>query len=307
MQSLAVNLVSRYKLHDKTIIEVGCGKGEFLKMLCELGHNRGVGFDPSYVEERGVTTEQVTFIQDLYSERYANYQGDLVCSRHVLEHIQYPAELVASLRRSIGDRSGTVVFFEVPSVTWILRNLVFWDIFYEHCSYFSPGSLTRLFTVCGFDVVRVTEAFGGQYLCLEAFPQDEAREAELAGLGNPQKVADAVVHFATHCQDRMKALQRQLFDGMKRGDRRCVIWGAGAKGVTLLNTLDIPLECIEFVVDINPRKQGMYVPGSGQQIVPPDFLKTYLPNTIFVMNPNYYGEIQDTVASMGICAELISL
>lgn len=307
LQDLAVNLVSRYELYNKTIIEIGCGKGEFLTMLCELGHNRGIGFDPSYVEGSGVVMERVTFIRDFYSERYANCQGDLVCSRHVLEHVQYPAELIASLRRSIGDRPGTVVFFEVPDVTWILHNLTFWDIFYEHCSYFSPGSLARLFTTCGFYIVGITKSFGGQYLWLEAFPRDETEEAELAGMGSPQEIAHAATRFAVHCRDKMETVRRQLFDGMERSGRRCVIWGAGAKGVTVLNTLDIPPERIEFVVDINPRKQWMYVPGTGQQIVPTDFLKTYLPEAIFVMNPNYLDEIRDTIADLGISAELVSL
>jgi len=68
--------------------------------------------------------------------------------------------MITTLRNSITDDLGTIVFFELPNVMWILRHLTFWDIFYEHCSYFSPGSLTRLFNRCGFRIIRVTEAFG---------------------------------------------------------------------------------------------------------------------------------------------------
>src|SRR5579859_3841448 len=43
---LAADLVDRYDLRGKTVAEIGCGKGEFLGMLCELGDNAGIGFDP---------------------------------------------------------------------------------------------------------------------------------------------------------------------------------------------------------------------------------------------------------------------
>src|SRR6266850_2309832 len=51
-QTLADHLISRYELKGKSVVEIGCGKGEFLALLCSLGHNRGVGFDPTYVDGR---------------------------------------------------------------------------------------------------------------------------------------------------------------------------------------------------------------------------------------------------------------
>ncbi len=303
MESLARDLINRYSLYNKEIIEIGCGKGEFLTMLCQTGHNRGIGFDPSY-EANGTASDQVTFIQDFYSERYANYQADLICCRHVIEHIQYPAQLVANLRQSIGDRSGSVIFFEMPNVLWILRNLTFWDIFYEHCSYFSPASLRHLFTENGFRVVRVTEAFNGQYLWLEACPEGGIKGAGVTTGQGPQEIAGAVADFVRDYPGKMDGLRQQL---LERRGRRTVIWGAGAKGVTILNTLAIPLEAIEFVVDINPRKWDKYIPGMGQRIVPPAFLKSYLPDKIFVVNPNYLPEIKNMVAEMGFSTQLIPL
>ena len=167
-QRLAERLIDEYDLHGREIIEIGCGQGEFLALLCELGGNRGVGFDPAYVEGwvDSSTGDQITFVKDFYSEKYSHVHGDFVCCKMTLEHIQDTAIFVRTVRRSLGDRGDTIVFFQVPDVTRILRDVAFWDIYYEHCSYFSPGSLARLFRTCGFDVIRLATEYDGQYIMI---------------------------------------------------------------------------------------------------------------------------------------------
>ncbi|MBI1878027.1 MAG: class I SAM-dependent methyltransferase, partial [Chloroflexi bacterium] len=173
-ESVARHLIERYDLRDKEIIEIGCGKGDFLILLCELGGNHGIGFDPSYVPDLNLEagTEPITFIQDFYSERYANYKADLICCRHVLEHISSPRDFLSSVRYSMGNRFGSVVFFEVPNVLFTLRDLGIWDLIYEHYSYFSPNSLSQLFAGCGFDICDLTETYQGQFLSIEARPAE---------------------------------------------------------------------------------------------------------------------------------------
>jgi len=70
-KELAQNLIDRYDLHGKDIIEIGCDKGDFITMLCEMGDNRGVGFDPAYVPGRhpSPAVDRLTFITDFYSEK----------------------------------------------------------------------------------------------------------------------------------------------------------------------------------------------------------------------------------------------
>ena len=86
---LAHRLVDRFDLHDKDILEIGCGKGEFLLRVCELGNNRGVGVDPSVVLDRvrGPAADRVSFIADLYRKQHADLPADFVICRHTLEHI----------------------------------------------------------------------------------------------------------------------------------------------------------------------------------------------------------------------------
>jgi hypothetical protein len=60
-----------------------------------------------------------------------------------LEHIAPTGDFVGAVRRAVGDDPQTVVFFQVPDVIRILKEQAFWDIYYEHCNYFSAGSLAR--------------------------------------------------------------------------------------------------------------------------------------------------------------------
>lgn len=302
-RSLATRLINRHDLRDRDIIEIGCGKGDFLFMLCELGHNRGVGFDSSYVSQSHHNQVQVKFIQDFYSERYADYQADFICCRHVLEHVQNPEDLLNPLRKTIGDRWNTSVFFEVPNSLHTFRHLAIWDIIYEHCSYFTPVSLTRTFSASGFRVNAVSEEFDGQFLSLEATPSAQPADITENPSVEVEQLARDLKAFAASF-DRKVATWKYQLEQMRQKGQRAVVWGTGSKGVTFLNLLGLH-ELVEYAIDINSRKQGMYVPGTGQQIVPPQFLPNYQPEVILVMNPIYQAEIQQITQDLGLNPEII--
>jgi SAM-dependent methyltransferase len=124
---LARRLINRYDLRNKTILEIGCGQGEFLILLCKLGNNRGIGFDPAYDRQRPRQFDptRITFISDFYTEQYTHLHGDFVCCKMTLEHIPNPAEFVSTVRRSLADRYDTVVFFQVSNAASILREVAF--------------------------------------------------------------------------------------------------------------------------------------------------------------------------------------
>jgi hypothetical protein len=304
---LATRLIDQYNLHGKAIIEIGCGQGEFLTMLCQLGDNRGIGFDPAYdnVRSQSQAQDRVTFIKDFYSEKYAHYHADFVCCKMTLEHIQHTADFVGTVRRSLGDQSNAIVFFQVPDVTRILQELAFWDIYYEHCSYLSLGSLARLFRHCGFDVVSLAKEYDGQYLMIEAKPGDGKGGVSLEQEDDLDDVARDVTYFSQNYPRKLDSWRRELRN-LNQARRRTVIWGAGSKGVSFLTALDIQDE-IEYAVDINPHKHGTYMAGTGQEIVAPEFLKEYRPDVVIVMNPIYCNEIRQDLDGMGCTAELRSV
>ena len=304
---LAKQLIDQYHLHDKDVIEIGCGKGEFLSLLCEIGNNRGVGIDPAFIDERNPSSArtQVTFIKDFYSEKYADYKGDFVCCKMTLEHIPNTEDFVSMVHRSLADKTDTVVFFQIPNTRRILKDNGFWDIYYEHCSYFADVSLTYLFQNCGFEVLKVWTDYDDQYLMIEARPGAGGIQTVLPNREQLQRLADEVDLFTSSVEKKTASLKEKL-SLWKDHKKKVVIWGGGSKGVAFLTKLGINSE-IEFAVDINPYKKGTFMAGSGQQIVSPTFLEDYNPDVVIVMNPVYVKEIDDSLRNMGLAPELLAL
>jgi SAM-dependent methyltransferase len=299
--NLIDRLIGRYNLRNKDVIDIGCGKGEFLLLLCRRGDNRGVGFDTSY-QGNGDGNDSVKIIRDFYSDKYAHYKADLVCSRYVFEHIERPKAFLEMVRKAIG-RHGSVVYFEVPNVSLILRDLSVWDIIYEHCCYFCLSSLERVFSVCGFDVLDLYQGYQGQFLGIEAIPGNGRTRSSGRYKKNLQEIGDEVERFVGNNHKQIQSWQSRL-KNIAAMDKRAVLWGAGAKGVSFFNMLGIT-DQIRYVVDINPRKHGKYIPGTGQQIVSPEFLREYKPDILVLANPIYKSEIQRTVKTLGINPEFM--
>jgi cyclopropane fatty-acyl-phospholipid synthase-like methyltransferase len=302
-KGLAEHLVESYDLRGKRVLEIGCGKGEFLQLICELGNNQGVGVDPSYVPERMPASSHVGFVQDFYENHtHLTQDADFVVCRHTLEHIQPVQAFLQLIRTSMNAHAQTLLFFELPNVERVLNERAFWDIYYEHCSYFSLESLARLFSACGFEVLELYKDFGDQYLMLTARPADKSI---VAAEDAAEQLAGEVTRFKETIPQVLEAWKRQLKQANAQG-KRTVIWGAGSKGVAFLTTLGIRDE-IAYAVDINPFKQGKFMPGTGHEVVAPGFLKAYRPDTVLIMNPVYLGEVRRDLQALGLDPELIPL
>ncbi len=305
-EDLARRLIGTYDLRGKDIIDVGCGKGDFLRLLCRLGNNRGVGFDPSYVPEPGDLSDggTLTFVREFYSEKHWLYKADLVSCRQVLEHIPTPREFVATIRRSIGNRPHTALYCEVPNALYTLRDMGIWDIIYEHCSYFSARSLSHLFSSGGFDIVKVREMFGGQYLGLEGRIAAGTTGSAVDEWISRGEMARLVETFGAAFMKKMDEWKFRLEMNGKAG-KRTAVWGGGSKGVTFLNMMNAQ-QHVECMVDINPRKQGRFVAGTGQEIVAPEYLRDHRPDVIIVMNPLYAEEIRKQTEALDLKPECLT-
>ncbi|MFA5898209.1 MAG: class I SAM-dependent methyltransferase [Hyphomicrobium sp.] len=297
---LARYLVDTYDVRHKDVIDVGCGRGDFLSVLCSVGDNRGYGFDKSYApsEHGECTASQMTFVSDFYGPRYASYPCDLLSCRHVLEHIEQPNAFLDEIRSATEDKRDVVMFFEVPNAAYTLRDLGIWDLIYEHCSYYSANSLQHLFARHGFPIARISELYDGQFLGIECAPNGGAA---VACVPTNDAVEDCQT-FPARYKEKLAHWRTVMGDLAEQG-LRAVVWGAGSKGVTFLNLLRP--SAVDCVVDLNPRKHGRFVPGTGQEVVAPERLLSIKPDVVIVMNAVYANEISSALAAMGLSPQLL--
>ncbi len=301
LDDLVKDLIERQGVVDSTIVEVGCGKGEFLRKLVSFpnARNRGLGFDPSYVGPEVDLDGRLVFSRCYYDDSCAEVAADVVVCRHVIEHVAEPMVLLRSVRKALAGSQTTRVFFETPCVEWILRNRVIWDFFYEHCSLFTADSLSEAFRRSGFIVERVGRLFGGQYLWLEARVAESAPPVIPTHPETPRLAHD---YAQEEEQLRRKWLDR-LCELATRG--KVALWGAGAKGATFANLIDPDASLIDCVVDLNPHKQGCYIPGTGHPIVAPAELTSRGVRSAILMNPNYLIENRRLLAECGMAVDLM--
>jgi len=302
---LVADLVDRFGIQNKRVLEIGCGKAEFLRRLCEAGNNEGIGVDPSVRPERlsAEARAKMQFIPELYSEKHSQLEADVILCRHTLEHIQPTREFLDIVRRSIGDRSDVQICFELPDVRIVLEETRFWDVYYEHCSYFSAGSLARLFREASFDVTDLWRAYDDQYLLLMASPADQPTAASLAIEDDLEEMSVLAAAFEVNSQAQISHW-RETIRRFHHEGRKPVLWGAGSKCVAFLTTAGLEHE-VEVVVDINPHKQGKFLPATGHPVISPEQLKDYAPGVVVVMNSIYLNEVQQLLDQLEIDAEMV--
>jgi len=299
--TLLKRILNKYKNKNICVVEVGCGKGTFLKELLNSRGGetfKGFGFDPSYEGSEKAQSGRLKFYKEYYGPNYANIKADVIICRHVIEHVPDPVDLLQTIKNTLKNSPTAKVYFETPCISWIFKNQVIWDIFYEHCSYFNSRSITRAFKQAGYCVDIVRHVFGGQYLWVEAQPVREKINFENV----PNKIMAVAKKYGEKSKDWIEQWKKKIKKLKKEGN--VVLWGAGAKGVTFSNLVDKKMGLIDYVVDINKNKQGNFVPGTGHPIVDIKALRNKL-NNIIVMNPNYIEEIDNLLANNKIFYNLI--
>ncbi|MCA9109879.1 MAG: methyltransferase domain-containing protein [Planctomycetaceae bacterium] len=301
-QGLIDHLIDEQEIRNHRIVEVGCGNGSFLRSLVTADgvRNTGIGYDPCY---RGNTRDlngRLEFRLEFLSGEPLDEPCDVVVSRHVIEHILQPVEFLSTIRRSLSNSSDARVFIETPSVAWILRSRTYWDFFHEHCSIFTDASLTTACERAGLAVTDVRHVFGGQYLWLEATPAEGVEVTR-----NPGDISEIAAAFAVAERDWLERWRRELELAAAEGP--VAVWGAGAKGVTLVNLLDPETRLVQCVVDMNPLKQGGFIPGSGHSIVAPEELCNRGVHHLLLMNPNYREEIEDLLTRLEVAVNVINV
>jgi hypothetical protein len=301
-RGLALDLIERHGLRGRRVLEIGCGQGEFLELLCELGANEGIGFDPAVRKEGEIRVGggRVRYVKQFYSPALGDEAADLTCCKMTLEHVPDVGAFAAMLREAVGDRPGAVLYVQVPEFGLILREAHFHDVMYEHCSYYTAESLRGIFERAGFDVLATPITYAGQHLGLEARPGRSRPGAEPGAA-----LRELCAGFAARCEKRARRWADDLGDALARG-KRVVVWGSGSKAASFLEALGLGDE-VAAVVDINPNRHGMYLAGGGHEIVAPESLPSLDPDLVVAVNPIYRDEIAAQLARLDLRAELRTL
>lgn len=285
-------------------LEVGCGQGRFIACIQDVAGGRvrsATGFDPAWRGADGEGASGSRLYRKYFEPATAAllpYPPNAVVTRHTIEHVPDPVGFLTTIRSALGPDSTARIWVETPCVSWILENRAMQDFFYEHCSLFTAESLAAALRKAGFKAPRVTHVFGGQYLWAEAFCGGEDNEPSLERPAEFDSLEGVRRDFIEHWQSELRAARKE---GV------VALWGAGAKGVSFSVLIDPDHDLIDHVVDINPAKQGFYLPGSGLSVLSPEESAKRNPGTIFVMNPNYIREVAETAREAGISGRLLPI
>lgn len=299
-ERLARELVTRHDLVGKEVLEIGCGQGEFLAVLLGLGIGRAVGYDPAY--DGRLRHPDLEIVPHLFPDATAaSLRPDFACCKMTLEHIADPLGFMLGVRR--GLRAGVPAFFQVPNFARILAQRAFWDVYYEHCGYFSAASLAGLLERSGFAIDEVRTAYDDQYLAaLVTVAEPVSVETRADGT---EALAREVERFAAGVEDDRRRWRDWLEEEERRA-RRVAVWGGGSKAVAFLTALAADRQ-IAVVVDINPRKRDTFLPGTGHRVTTPEALSEGPPDTVILMNPIYRAEVRATLIGLGLTPTIVTV
>ncbi len=295
MRAMLLRLQERFPVQTR-IVEVGCGKGAFMTLLEEAGYQNVKGYDPTYDGTRNNVARQ-------YLSNSDTLDADLYIMRHVLEHIVRPHEFVR-LIRDISVNRDRPIYIEVPCFDWIKNNHSFYDITYEHVNYFSLKSLRAMFDN---KVILSGHAFSGQYIYVIAYLSDLSDAYARSYSHGEWLREDFQLLFPTF---KSKLLEIEKILG---ADRKLYLWRAGTKGCLFLHHAKqngLLKDRTPYVIDINQRKIGTYLPGSKLPVKSKDDLlsKANATDLILVANPNYMSEIREMLRGSNLeNIEMISL
>lgn len=266
------------------IAEVGCGKGDFVEMIEADGWFEVKGYDDAYEGNN-------KNIEKRFLESDDKLSADIIVLRHVLEHIPQPHKFLNLLSNIFGSAD---IYIEVPESEWIFKNQAFFDITYEHVNYFTPNSLSNLFLSTKLHGLM----FGDQYQFVIGSLDDLDSDFSQAYDSDNWEL----LYF-----EGMFPELTDIIDNIdvKSEGRSIYIWGGATKGVLFCHHLNrikpSVISRTSGVIDINPMKQGKFMPSTHLPIIDVDaFSKNAVGNElVIIMNPNYKQEIEDEIKSRG--------
>ena len=300
-RSIAQRLTVERELDAQSlVVEVASNDGYLLQWYRDAGVPV-LGIEPAQniarvaIEERGIPTISEFFGKDLATQLAGNgQQADIIHANNVLAHVADLNGVVAGFRAMLKPNGVAVV--ECPYLKDLIDHVEFDTIYHEHLCYFSLTALDRLFRSHELEIVHVErlEIHGGSIrihaMPLGAEPVRESVTRLLAEEAEWVDEADSYANFGTRVENLRKDLVG-LLERLKSDNKRVAVYGASAKGSTLLNFFGIGKDQIDYVVDRSTVKQGHFTPGTHLKIYDPDHLIEDQPDYCLLLTWNFAEEI----------------
>lgn len=270
------NLIENYHLEGKKFIEVGCGQGEFLKVLSEFPVEvHGIEHDPHLVElaraqgldvtEGFTETEDTVFPDGLY---------DVFLSFNFLEHQPDPGTMLQAIYRNLEDDA--VGLITVPSFEYIMDHSSYYELIRDHIAYYTFETLTPLLERNGFQVEEC-----------EVINRDTL---SVVVKKRPQMETDNLLECYVNLRAEMESYMKYL----DAWDKKAAIWGASHQGFTLAATTKLGLKA-KYIIDSAPFKHGKFAPSSHLPIVAPEHFHEHPVDAIIITAPGYTDEIAASI------------
>lgn len=270
------NFIERYELQGKPVLEVGCGRGEFLSILQQLPVTAwGTEFSENsiqFCQDTGLRVFHGYPSEDLKDIPGAPFDAFFLLM--FLEHMPDPNGALLALRNLL--TSGAVGLIEVPNFDMMVKNRLFSEFIADHLFYFSKETLTSTLQLNGFEVIESEEIRDDYVISITVRRRDRL------------DLSDFI-----HSQDQIALQLRNFIARFPLG--RVAIWGAGHQALAILSLSGIS-RSIRYVVDSAPFKQGKFTPATGLPVVPPDTLKLDPVDAVIVIAGGYTDEVAGIIA-----------
>ncbi len=280
------------------VVEIASNDGYLLKNY--VAHGIPVlGIEPAQniatiANEQGVDTISDFFGLELALQLAEDgKKADIIHAHNVLAHVADINGVIGGIAALL--KPDGLAMIEAPYIKDLIDNSEFDTIYHEHLCYFSLTALDHLFRHHQLYIVDVEHAaIHGGSLRIFVRHRDEPRQSVKDLLQEEQAWGVNQLSFYTRFSDKVSKLRLELCDlifKLKSRGAAIAVYGASAKGSTLLNYFGLDKNSLDYVVDRSPVKQGYYTPGTHLKIYPPERLMETKPDYVLLLTWNFKDEI----------------
>ncbi len=298
-EAIAKRLINdRHLTADSLVAEIASNDGYLLQNYVKAGIP-SLGIEPAsniakVANEKGVNTIAEFFGQALAEQlKSEGTQADIIHANNVLAHVAELNGVVGGIALLLKETGVAVI--ESPYVKDLIDNCEFDTIYHEHLCYYSLTALVNLFRQHGMSIIDVERLpiHGGSIRIFASKTGDVSERVK--SLLQEEKTwgvdkFDFYAQFASKVE-QLRTQLRETLESLKHDSKRIAVYGASAKGSTLLNYFGIGRDLIEYVVDRSTVKQGHYTPGTHLPIYSPTKLLENVPDYVLLLTWNFADEI----------------